>query len=278
MDLNTIQEIRHPASADSVKKWEPGFAWLAGGTWLFSEPQLETNTLIDLAALGWPALTVSPEGLEIAATCKIVELDQFAAPTEWRAASLFRECCRSYLASFKIWNMATVGGNIVMSLPAGPMISLTAALEGICTLWPREGKPREVAVVDFVTDNHKNILVPGELLRSIRLPITALKKTYAFRRFSLVHLGRSEVLLIGTRCPERGTFLLTITAATKRPIQFRFESIPTAGDLKRTLDEGVSTEMYFDDPNGSPSHRRHLVYYYAEQIRQELSADSRRTP
>ncbi len=277
MDLNTIREIRQPVSAGSVKNWEPGFAWLAGGTWLFSEPQLGTNTLIDLGALGWPALTVSPEGLEIAATCKIVELDQFIPPPEWLAAPLFRECCRAYLASFKIWNMATVGGNIVMSLPAGPMISLTAALEGVCTLWPREGESREVAVVDFVTDNHKNVLAPGELLRSIRLPAAALKKSHAFRRFSLVHMGRSEVLLIGTRCPERGTFLLTVTAATKRPVQFRFESMPTTGDLKRTLDEGVPTGMYFDDPNGSPSHRQHLVYYYAEQIRQELSVDSRRT-
>ncbi len=275
MDLNTVHEIRRPVSADSVKNWEAGFAWLAGGTWLFSEPQLGTDTLIDLAGLGWPALTVSPEGLEIAATCKIVELDQFVAPAEWRAAPLFRECCRAFLASFKIWNVSTVGGNIVMSLPAGPMISLTAALEGVCTLLPRNGEPREVAVVDFVTDNHKNILAPGELLRSVRLPASALKKSYAFRRFSLVHMGRSEVLLIGTRCTERDTFLLTITAATNRPIQFRFDSVPTAAELKRTLDEGISAELYFDDPNGSPSHRRHLVYYYAEQIRQELSADSR---
>ena len=90
MDLNTIQEIRRPASADSVKNWEASYAWLAGGTWLFSEPQLGTSTLIDLGALGWPALTVSPEGLEIAATCKIVELDQFASPAEWRAPALSR--------------------------------------------------------------------------------------------------------------------------------------------------------------------------------------------
>ncbi|MGC1783664.1 MAG: FAD binding domain-containing protein [Acidobacteriaceae bacterium] len=260
-----------------MKDWKPGFAWLAGGTWLFSEPQVGTNVLIDLGALGWPALTVSPDGLEIAATCKTVELDQFVAPKEWRAAWLFRECCRAFLASFKIWNVSTVGGNIVMSLPAGPMISLTAALEGVCTLWPRNGAPRQVPVADFVTGNHTNVLAPGELLRSIRLPATALRKRCAFRRFSLVHMGRSEVLLIGTRCPEKGTFLLTVTAATNRPIQLRFDSIPTAGDLKEALDHGVSAGQYFDDPNGSPSHRQHLSYYFAEQIRQELSGDSRVT-
>src|ERR1700736_4953559 len=154
MDLNTITEVVVPATADTVKKWHPGYAWLAGGTWLFSEPQLTTHTLIDLESFQWPALITSTDGLEIAATCKIAEIDQFTASPEWKAAPLFRECCQAFLASFKIWNEATVGGNIVMSLPAGPMISLTAALEGICTLWPRSGPFREVPVVNFVTGNN----------------------------------------------------------------------------------------------------------------------------
>jgi CO/xanthine dehydrogenase FAD-binding subunit len=271
MDLNTIDEIQRPISADSVKNWKPGYAWLAGGTWLFSEPQVGTHTLIDLESFQWPALTSSPEGLEIAGTCKIVELDRFVAPPDWQAVPLFRECCRAFLASFKIWNAATVGGNVCMTLPAGPMISLTAALEGNCTLWPREGEPRNVATIDFVTGNHQNVLAPGELLRSIFLPAAALRKKYAFRQFSLIHLGRSSALLIGTLCPDRGTFLLTITAATSRPLQFRFDSMPSAAELKRTLDHGVPFELYFDDTNGSPSHRQHLSYYYAEEIRQELS-------
>jgi len=55
MDLNTITEVLRPTSADAVTKWEDGFAWLAGGTWLFSEPQINTNTLIDLETLKWPS-------------------------------------------------------------------------------------------------------------------------------------------------------------------------------------------------------------------------------
>ena len=88
--------------------------------------------------LGWPALTATPAGLEIAATCRIVELHDFKGPPEWRAVPLFDQCIDAFLMSFKIWNAATVGGNVCMSLPAGAMISLTAALEGVCTLWPRE--------------------------------------------------------------------------------------------------------------------------------------------
>src|SRR5580692_7598694 len=61
---------------------------------------------------------------------------------------------------------------------------------------------------DFVTGDHENVLAPGELLRSIFLPATALKKRYAFRRFSLTHLGRSEVLLIGTLDQNQGEFVL----------------------------------------------------------------------
>ena len=189
MDLNTITEVLRPESADAVKEWSTGHAWLAGGTWLFSEPQVTTNTLVDLEAFKWPSLGIRQDGLEIAATCKVAELDRLTGPPEWKAAPLFSECCRAFLASFKIWNEATVGGNIVMSLPAGPMISLTAALEGICTLWPRNGVPREVPMIDFVVGDHENVLAPGELLRSIFLPATALKKRYAFRRFSLTHLG-----------------------------------------------------------------------------------------
>ena len=48
MDLNTVNEILQPANADAVKEWQSGYAWLAGGTWLFSEPQIATHTLIDL--------------------------------------------------------------------------------------------------------------------------------------------------------------------------------------------------------------------------------------
>jgi CO/xanthine dehydrogenase FAD-binding subunit len=137
MNLNTITEVKRPSAAEDITRWRDGYAWLAGGTWLFSEPQIATDTLIDLESLRWPALHASRDGLDIAATCRIVELDRFAAPPEWAAAPLFRACCRSFLASFKIWNAATVGGNICMALPAGPMISLTVALEGTYTLWPR---------------------------------------------------------------------------------------------------------------------------------------------
>jgi CO/xanthine dehydrogenase FAD-binding subunit len=271
MNLDTITEIKHPTSADDIREWRQGYAWLGGGTWLFSELQPALDTLIDLDGLKWPALQASANGLEIAATCRIAELHEFSGPSEWRALPLIRECCDAFLASFKIWNAATIGGNICMSLPAGPMISLVAALEGRLTLWPRSGKPREVAIVDFVTGNHANILQPGELLRSIHLPAAALKRRFAFRRASLTHLGRSAALLIGTRPDDAaGELLLTITAATPRPIQIRFARAPSAPELRDAIDARLPADGYFGDVHGSAPYKRHLTHYFAEQIRAEL--------
>jgi CO/xanthine dehydrogenase FAD-binding subunit len=276
MDLNTINQVKRPASADEIPEWRNGCAWLAGGTWLFSEPQLALDTLIDLETLNWRSLLASSAGLELAATCRIAELERFIAPDEWIAAPLLRECCQALLMSFKIAKVATVGGNICMSLPAGAMISLTVALEATYTLWPRQGPPREVAAIDFVTGNNTNVLAPGELLRSIRIPASALSKRFAFRRASLTRFGRSAALLIGTRDDGAGDLLLTITAATPRPVQLRFQHIPSAETLRRALDERIPDDGYFDDVHGTPAYKRHLTYHFAEQIRAELAAPGAR--
>jgi len=272
MNLNTVTEVKRPNSTDEIPRWRDGYAYLAGGTWLFSTPQIATHTLIDIETLRWPALTLTPDGLDIAATCTIAELEQFQAPGNWAAAPLLKLCCHALLMSFKIYNAATVGGNICMSLPAGAMISLAASLEAVFTLWPQGGKPRKVVALDFVTGNHANVLEPGELLRSIHLPASALEKRFAFRRNSLTHLGRSAALVVGTRSNAGEDLLLTVTAATSRPIQLRFDRLPSSGALRRAIDDTIKEADWFGDVHGSAPYKRHLTYYYAEQIRAELAA------
>jgi CO/xanthine dehydrogenase FAD-binding subunit len=270
MNLNTITEVKRPKSFEEIE-WRDGHSWLAGGTWLFSEPQVATDTLVDLEHLGWPALTVTPAGLEIAATCKIVELHDFKGPADWRAVPLFDKCIDCFLMSFKIWNAATVGGNVCMSLPAGAMISLTSALEGVCTIWSPNGGPREVPVVDFVTGMHTNVLQKGDLLRSILLPASALRKRFAMRQQSLTHLGRSAALIIATVGDNGDDFLLTVSAATPRPIHLRFAKTPSAAELRAAIDERLPADAWFEDVHGSAPYKRHVTHYLAEQIRAELS-------
>ena len=269
MDLNTISEVAHPQPGDGTIDWRDGDAWLAGGTWLFSEPQPQLRRLIDLRGLGWEPLSVSDQGLEIAATCEIAKLVALTAPADWTAAPLIGECCNAFLSSFKIWNTATVGGNVCMSLPAGPMISLTVALEGICKILNRDGSERRVPVEDFVTGNHKNVLQPGDLLRSIELPTSALRKLASFRRVSLTHLGRSTALLAGTLDPRDGVFMLTVSASTERPYRLEFPKLPNPDELRTHLEREIP--KFFDDVHGTPEYRRHMTFYFAEEILRELS-------
>ncbi|WP_454625960.1 FAD binding domain-containing protein [Bradyrhizobium cenepequi] len=271
MDLNTITEVAHPKSRAQLPVWTAGDAWLAGGTWLFSEPQVQLRRLIDLTDLKWPALTIGDVDFTIAATCTVAQLDSFACPPDWIASPLINQCCRSFLASFKIWKTATVGGNICMSLPAGPMISLTSALDGICTIWQADGGERKIPIIDFVTGNQQNQLQPGDLLRQIDIPLAALRRRSAFRQISLTPVGRSAALLIGSLDSEGG-FALTVTASTTRPIRLSFGTIPEPEELRETILQRIPGNLYHTDIHGKPIWRKHMTLRLAEEIRAELEA------
>jgi CO/xanthine dehydrogenase FAD-binding subunit len=270
MDLNTITIVARPKTRSELPVWTAGDAWLAGGTWLFSEPQPHLNRLIDLAALGWPALTSDANALSIAATCSVAELDALTCPPDWLAAPMISQCCRAFLASFKIWKTATVGGNICMSLPAGPMISLTAALDGVCNIWQADGGERSIAAIDFVTGNQTNVLKAGDLLRRIDIPLAALKRRSAFRQISLTPAGRSAALLIGSMA-QNGASALTVTASTKRPVRLSFAKLPDTAELRETILQTIPDDLYHDDVHGKPSWRKHMTLRLAAEIRDELS-------
>ncbi|WP_327234003.1 FAD binding domain-containing protein [Streptomyces sp. NBC_01317] len=269
MDLNTVMEVR---DARDAAAWLPGDAWLGGGTYLFSEPQPHLRRLVDLSRTGWTPVTAHPDGsLEIAATCTIAQLSRFAKGLRAEAAPLFEECCRAFLASFKIWTMATVGGNLCNALPAGPMISLTAALDGTCLLRSQAGLLRRVPATGFVTGAGRQVLADGELLRSITLPARALACRTAFRQASLYGLGRSAVLVIGALDPVVRSLTLTVTASTVRPVRLWFPGAPTADEVRTAIDGVVAEDEWFDDIHGLPEWRRHMTLRYAEEIRRALS-------
>src|ERR1700712_566718 len=73
VDLNTVTTYRR-ASSRSDLTLAHGERFLGGGTWLYSEPQVDTTGLVDLTTMGWPALEYRNDGLRIAATCTIAEL------------------------------------------------------------------------------------------------------------------------------------------------------------------------------------------------------------
>ncbi|HEX2246320.1 MAG TPA: FAD binding domain-containing protein [Arthrobacter sp.] len=284
MDMNTIEAV---VPTTDPGDWREGDAWLAGGTVLFSYGSSTLRRLLDLGSAGWEPVTVNDDGIELAATCLVATLYKLPdSPAnvganwtdgatrlvdKWPALELVRPCCDSFVASFKIWNMSTVGGNICTSLPAGPMTSLCAGLDGTASVLGPNGTQREIPVADLVTGDGTNALLPGELLRSIQLPASALAARTAFRRLSLSNLGRSGVLLVGRLDPDE-TLVLTVTASTKRPVQLRFGAAdhPDPADLEAALEAAIAPELYHDDIHGLPQWRRDMTYRLAEEIRAEL--------
>lgn len=269
MDMNTIEELLPTADPAA---WRTGDAWLAGGTVLFSYGSTTLRRLLDITEAGWEPFTIGSGGLELAATCTVAELyvlpNSPGIPSSWTAMELVRQCCDSFVASFKIWNVSTVGGNICTALPAGPMISLCSALDGVATILAPDGDSRRVPVAELVVGEARTSLAPGELLRSIHLPASALQSKVAFRRLSLSNLGRSGVLLIGRL--DHGGLVITVTASTKRPVQLRFTSTPDAATLRQAIAAAIPDELYHDDIHGLPQWRKDMTRRLAEEIRAEL--------
>jgi CO/xanthine dehydrogenase FAD-binding subunit len=270
MDLHTISSVVRPAERSELPVWREGDAWLAGGTWIFSEPQRHLHRLINLEDLKWPALNISDDALEIAATCTVGQLEALQRPSDWRAAPVIGQCCRAFLASFKVLKMATVGGNICMSLPAGPMISLTAAFDGVCTIWLASGGERKIRALDFVTGDQRNVLATGDLLRRVDIPLAALRQRAAFRKISLTSVGRSAALLIGT-ADAAGQIALTVTASTVRPVQLVFPSSPSAEELRHTIEQQIPDTLYHTDVHGDPVWRKQMTLRLAQEIADELA-------
>ena len=87
-------------------------------------------------------------------------------PAAWAAASVIPDAANALLASFKIWNTATVGGNVCRSFAAGAMISLAVALDGTAEVWTAGGGKYTLPVADLITGNGENSLRRGEVLRA----------------------------------------------------------------------------------------------------------------
>lgn len=272
MDVPTIETFRVARTRDDLEL-APGETFLAGGTWLMSEPQPETTGLVDLTGMGWPDLEITRNGLRISATCTIARLVAFArgsgavaAPREWCAVDTFEPAADALLASFKVWNTATVGGNICRSFAAAAMVALTVALDGIAEVWAPGGGIRHVPVAEMVTGNGTNSLARGEVLRAIDLPASALESRLVLRKIALAEYGRSGAVVTG-RTDADGTTVFGITAATQAPVVFRFDGVPDV----RILESAVRTAPgYYSDPLGAADWRRSVSIALAERIRREL--------
>lgn len=266
MDLTSLDRIR--AAHDRTElTLGPRSAPLAGGTWLFSEPQPGLDELVDLTTLGWPAVEATDDGLTLAATCTIRTLADLPPVPGWRSQHLVQLCARSLVASEKIWDWATVGGNICLALPAGALTTFAVALDATAAVWTPDGGERREPVASLVTGVRTTTLRPGEVLRSVSVPAAVLAQPVAFRRVALTRHGRSGVIVVGRR-DDVGGLVVTLTAGVTHPRRLAFSAFPTAHELRAAVE---TVDDWYDDPHGAPDWRRAMTLRLAEQVREELA-------
>ncbi|MCT9819359.1 FAD binding domain-containing protein [Microbacterium sp. W1N] len=278
MDITSVQRYRR-ATTRTELALAPGETILAGGTWLMSEPQPGTTGFVDITAMGWPDLEPRPEGLRIAATCTIATLVRWAEsapdagspappPSAWPAVALIPAAASALLASFKIWNTATVGGNVCRSFAAGALVSLCVALDGEAEIWMPDGGARRLPVAALITGNGTNALAPGEVLRALWLPASALRSRARLHKIALAEHGRSGAVVTGRVDPD-GQSVFTVTAATLTPTVLRFSALPDAVALAHAVG---TASGYYSDPLGAADWRRAVSVELATRIRTELAA------
>lgn len=269
MDLTTVTSYRRARTVDDLEL-APGETFVAGGTWLFSQPQPGVTGLVDLTSLGWEDWEVLPDGdLRVAATCTIERLQQVPAGVVGPAHALVRSCADAFLMSFKVQAAATVGGNVAMALPAGAMISLLSALDATAVVWG-PGGPRREAVASLVRGVRETSLEPGEVLRAIDVPRRALAGRHAMRKIALTRLGRSSCVVVG-RVDLDGTATVTVSAATPRPAVLRSPTLPTSAELRDAVAQVGTDVGWYADAHGPADWRAAMAAELAEQVRAELA-------
>ncbi|MGJ9373492.1 molybdopterin cofactor-binding domain-containing protein [Nesterenkonia sp. CF4.4] len=321
MDITSVDQTLHTTDPDA---FAPGDSWLAGGTVLYSYGYDFTNPaprrLLDITTAGWTPLTwhdgatVAAEagagavagaagwtGLEIAATCTIMQFHATAAELAAHPSSsvgpvqladlpgiqLMAPAAECFVASWKVWNTSTVGGNVVTALPAGPMTSWLSAMEATALILCPGGTRRTALVSDLLHKTGHTWLAPGELIRAFFVPASTLARPTLMVRESLTRYGRSATLLLAspvsagapeTSLPDASgpeAMRLTVTASTVRPVILHLRPTDDVAEVIRTQ---IDESLWNDDVHGDRGWRIESTIRLASELREELWAVPREAP
>ena len=218
MDLSTSPPTAGAERPRATSRCAAGETVLAGGTWLFSEPQPGTHRPgrpdhAGLAGLG--ARSTAACGSR--ATCTV---ERAARRPPWgrhgrawsgqlrrRAPDVVQGPARRHRRRQRLPG------------PAGRRDDLAAGRPGRRRpwCWTPDGGERREPVADLVTRraHHHACARRGRSAR-VDVPAASPRRRHAFRRARLAPLGRSSAVVVGRRRRRRRR--LTLTAATTRPV------------------------------------------------------------
>ncbi|MEL7245609.1 MAG: FAD binding domain-containing protein [Cyanobacteria bacterium J06573_2] len=278
MDLHSVDNYLLPTDINKVTDWGEGWSWLAGGTWLFSEPQPDIKTLVDIQSLGWneiefinPSKPSSEEQLAIGAICCLIKLIEYPWLPEYTAVEGFRGAINALSASLKVVNVATVGGNICLALSVGTLAPIMVALNASYEVWNREGKSQIIAAKDFQIGSRQTVLQSGELLRRVLIPVENLKWKVNYKRFGIAASDPALAIVVGAYNSVAKKLRLVIAASVAAPILLEFE-----GDLETNFNyvSCLRNIDFIEDMRASAVYRREITQVLIKQSLKELGVRS----
>lgn len=255
MDLHRVETYLRPHDFTTIKTWDAHHAWLAGGTWLFSEPQPHLHTLVDLEALNWQEIEPEPERIGIGATCSLTQLTSYPWPPSWQATRLFSQAVSALAASFKVTHLATIGGNLCLALAVGVMAPVCVLLDATYEIWKPGGDRRFVPARQFQVGHQQTALQTGEVLRRIWLPSTYLTWRTGFQRFGMTATDPALALVMVAQDPASGATRICLGACVAAPQLLEFGTHPGPADLTPALE----SIRWLDDLRASARYRHQIT-------------------
>lgn len=157
---------------------------LAGGTDVIiqlREGRKQTDQVVDLKAI--PELVGLRWGndgsLEIGAATPCAAI--YEDPEVQKRLPVLNDSA-TLIGGIQIQGRASFGGNICNSSPAADAVPMLMALEAVCVTGSGNGS-REIPLEEFFTGPGQNVLQPGEILVSIRIPAQPPRSGAFFNRF-----------------------------------------------------------------------------------------------
>ncbi|MCG8477807.1 MAG: FAD binding domain-containing protein [Spirochaetales bacterium] len=265
MDLIDVQTVVRPRSETEIPPWRAGDAYVAGGTWLFSEEQPGVTRLIDLSTIEVEPLSGDERTIRIAATCTYRELlgrmDRLGT-----AGPLFVHAIDTLSSSFKTWEVATVGGNVCLAYAKSMMAPVCCLLGATYELAAPAGTTRMVPAESFQIGVCETILRPGEYLREIRIPREACSDRYALEKMSYTPTSHATAMAIARKREHASRNAegapgarIVLSAATEYPVCVPISAAGADEEVERAVDAVCSAHPLLDDGHGSAVYRHHML-------------------
>jgi carbon-monoxide dehydrogenase medium subunit len=276
-------EIHQPSTADEASRMLVEFgdegSVYAGGTELLLAMRhgaLRYGHMVDVKVL--------PEFDRIQLVGDQVEIGAGATHRAIERSPVIREKLpviadmEARVANIRVRASGTIGGNLCFAEPHSDPATLLMALEATAHTAGPEGE-RELRIEELISGAYSNSLLPGEILRSIRVPCPSPALLSAYVKYQ-VHERPTLGLAVAIETPDAGETIAGIRVAIGCLCPFprrsaAAEQLLTGARAKANeqidaaADALADEAELIDDHDGGADYKRHLLHVFLRRAMQE---------